>query len=200
MSVLLAGAGSGREAIELAAGLPDSQVVAADARIDNLAYAARMAERYGLENLSFVQAAAADLPALGQKFHLIDSGELLLAETDAETLALLAELLQPEGVLLASIYSAPARAALASARKAAAGIVVEPPLERLRQARRSLLDTESPSPLAAWPAFYAQAGATELLYGSAGGTFDLAQLAAAAEAAGLLQPPIRSVLPRTNGY
>ena len=188
MRVLLAGAGSGQGAIELAAGLPESEVVAADARIDNLAYAARKAERYGLENLSFVQAGAADLAALGKRFHLIDSGELLLgrgAGTDAETLALLAGLLEPEGVLLAGVYSGPARAALAAGREAAANIVAEPPLERLRKARHSLLAGEAPSPLAAWPAFYAQAGATELLYGSGGSAFDLAQLAAAAGAAGL---------------
>ena len=185
MRVLLAAAGSGREAIELAAGLPDCEVVAADTRLDNLAYAARMAERYGLENLSFVQAGAADLPALGQKFHLIDSGELLLGEAGAETLALLANLLEPEGVLLANVYSGPARAALAAARDVAAGIVVEPPIERLRNARLSLLETEPPSSLAAWPTFYAQAGATDLLFGLGGTTWELSGLAAAAEAAGL---------------
>ncbi len=183
MRALLAAAGSGREAIELAAGLPDSEVLAADARLDNLAYGARMAERYGVGNLSFMQAGAADLPALGQKFHLVDCGELLLGDAGAETLAALAELLEPEGVLLVSVYSGPARAALAAAREAAAAIVVEPAIERLRQARRSMLDESSL--LGSWPSFYAQAGATDLLYGSGGGTFGLAQLAAAAEAAGL---------------
>ena len=166
--VLVAGCGTGHEAIELAAGLSDAQVLAVDLSCSSLAYAQRMAADLGVTNIQFRHGDILGLGTLTERFSMIYcNGVLHHLRDPAEGLRVIAHLLQPGGLLRLSLYSALARASVTAARAtiSAAGIPVTVPAIRkfrqfvLHQARDSAL-----APLRGFLDFYSMSMCRDLMF------------------------------------
>jgi SAM-dependent methyltransferase len=120
--VLIAGCGTGQQAVQTALAYgPEARVLAIDLSAASLAYAARMAGRYGANNIEFAQA---DLQALHEagarfvgRFQVIECAGVLhhLAEPLQGWRALL-ECLARDGLMFLGLYSAIARHSLRALR------------------------------------------------------------------------------------
>lgn len=110
LNVLVAGCGTGRQAIRLASYFNDLNVMAIDLSGRSLAYAQQQAKKYKVENIQFIQADIlefADFPAL---FDVIEcSGVLHHMENPEQGLQSLSALLSPTGVMKIALYSEAAR-------------------------------------------------------------------------------------------
>ncbi|MEK7826029.1 MAG: class I SAM-dependent methyltransferase, partial [Nitrospirota bacterium] len=66
--VLIAGCGTGHHPIEVARRYRECEILAIDLSLTSLAYAARMAERFGISNITFRQADILELSKLDRRF------------------------------------------------------------------------------------------------------------------------------------
>ncbi len=112
-NVLIAGCGTGHQAVHWALSAPNAQVTAVDLSVSALAYACKMAERYGTQNVEFQQADIQNLPStpgIAGRFHIIECLGVLhhMADPYAGWRALIG-CLAPQGKLLVGLYSATAR-------------------------------------------------------------------------------------------
>jgi SAM-dependent methyltransferase len=120
--VLIAGCGTGQQAVQAALAYgPEARVLAIDLSAASLAYAARMAERFGATNIAFAQADLQTLHAAGAqfagRFQVIECTGVLhhLAEPLQAWRALL-RCLAKDGRMFLGLYSAIARRDLAALR------------------------------------------------------------------------------------
>lgn len=115
--ILVAGCGTGREAIEAALIFPAAQVDAIDLSRASLAFGLRKARALRAQNLSFTQLDLLHLPRLGATYDLIvSSGVLHHMENPAAGLMSLVDVLRPGGVLRIALYSTVGRAVITEAR------------------------------------------------------------------------------------
>lgn len=165
--VLVAGCGTGREAVWAAATVRNAQVLAVDLSRRSLAYAARQSRRLGLKNITFAQADLLELGTLDRRFDVIHSvGVLHHMEDPMAGLRVLRGLLRPQGVMEVGFYSALARRPVAAARR----FILEqgyPPtaagIRRLRQDILALPDDHPARLLARSPDFYGISSCRDLL-------------------------------------
>jgi SAM-dependent methyltransferase len=118
MRLLVAGCGTGKEAIDAALHYSHVEVTAIDLSRTSLAFARRKAEEYGLDNIRFAQE---DILELGSEFgpyHVILSSGVLHHMADpAAGLRRLSELLVPSGLMKLGLYSRLARSPLREAAR-----------------------------------------------------------------------------------
>jgi len=170
LKILVAGCGTGLQAISLAKSCLNASIVAFDLSRASLAYAQRMAEQYAVENIHFMHGDILNLSALPQQFHIIEcSGVLMYLEDPQQGLALLRQRLVPGGLLRLGLYSELARQRITQVRDSAAGIRRDPSVESLRQFRRKVfLTTEFAAPLRkellGIVDFYTASGCRDLLF------------------------------------
>lgn len=118
--ILIAGCGTGREALQLAAALPHAKITAVDLSLTSLSYAIDRARLHGLDkNITFAQADILKLGDMGMQFDFIASAGVLHHMQDPTAgWRVLASLLKPHGVMRLGLYSSLARYAVTTARKA----------------------------------------------------------------------------------
>jgi SAM-dependent methyltransferase len=120
--VLIAGCGTGQQAVQAALAYgPGARVLAIDLSAASLAYAARMAERFGASNIRFVQADLLTLHQLGpefpSRFDVIECTGVLHHLADPfQGWRVLLDCLAKDGRMLVGLYSAIARRNLATLR------------------------------------------------------------------------------------
>jgi SAM-dependent methyltransferase/tetratricopeptide (TPR) repeat protein len=191
--VLMAGCGTGLSAIQVALGFgANAQVLGLDLSSASLAYASRMAERFGAGNITFVQAdirEIGELPDFRSRFRVIDCTGVLhhMADTFAGWRALLA-CLAPGGLMRIALYSATARAKLTALRSDPAYPGAGCDDERLRAFRGVLMDRpdgEPGSELKVSQDFYATSGFRDLALHVSEQCHSLAEIAAFLGEAGL---------------
>ncbi|MCC7305781.1 MAG: methyltransferase domain-containing protein [Alphaproteobacteria bacterium] len=118
VTILVAGCGTGREAIELAATMPAGHVVAVDLSLSSLSYAVKKAKEFGIENIEFRQADILGLGVIEKKFDYIAcSGVLHHMEDPFRGWQVISGLLKPGGLVRVALYSAIARKTIAKVRK-----------------------------------------------------------------------------------
>lgn len=117
--MLVAGCGTGREAIELAAVYPDAEILAVDLSRASLSYAIDRAKSLGFSNITFKQADILGLGILGRdQFDFIaSSGVLHHMQEPLKGWAVLRDLLKPGGIMRIGLYSRIAHAPLIEAQK-----------------------------------------------------------------------------------
>ncbi len=150
LEILIAGCGTGRQAIVAALGYgPDARVLAIDLSAASLAYAARQAQRIGCAGLEFLQADILDLGRLDRRFDVIEASGVLhhLADPMAGWRRL-ADRLRPGGLMQVSLYSARARHDVVAARRAIAEHGLQPTREGIQAFRRLVI--EAPDDAADW--------------------------------------------------
>ncbi len=140
--ILVAGCGTGQQAIVTARRFVMGKVLALDLSLASLAYAKRMARTLGVINIEFAQADLIELKSIGRTFDLIESSGVLhhLAEPMAGWRVLLS-LLRPGGVMHVGFYSASARQDIAAARAFVAKQGWRGSADDIRHCRREILNT-----------------------------------------------------------
>ncbi len=141
--VLIAGCGTGRQAIETAQRLADARVLAIDLSRASLAYAARKTSEMGLDNIDYAQADLLELPSAGRTFDLIEASGVLhhLADPAAGWRALLS-VLRPGGVMFVGLYSRLARQDVGAARAFIADRGYGSSADEIRRCRQALVADE----------------------------------------------------------
>jgi 2-polyprenyl-3-methyl-5-hydroxy-6-metoxy-1,4-benzoquinol methylase/Tfp pilus assembly protein PilF len=145
--ILIAGCGTGQQAIEIAQRHPQARLLAVDLSLSSLAYASRQTRALGLERIEYAQADILKLAGLGRTFDLIVSSGVLhhLAEPFAGWQTLLA-LLRPGGVMSVGLYSELARAHIRAARSFIAARGYAPTAADIRRCRQDLMDLPAVAP------------------------------------------------------
>ncbi|MEZ5774558.1 MAG: class I SAM-dependent methyltransferase [Hyphomicrobiaceae bacterium] len=146
--VLIAGCGTGRQAIQSAIGYgPNARILAIDLSEASLAYARREADRLAIANLEFAVADILKLDTLGRRFDVVESLGVLhhMAEPWTGFRALLGAL-APGGLVYVGLYSAIARAPLAELRNAPDYPGVDCSDDEARRYRAALLAREWQTP------------------------------------------------------
>lgn len=117
VEALNAGCGTGQNPIETAQRIAGIDMLAVDLSLASLCYAARMADRTGVNNIHFAQADILKLASIKRRFDLIEStGVLHHMHDPAQGLRILCSLLKDDGVMKLALYSEAARRAVVAAR------------------------------------------------------------------------------------
>jgi Flp pilus assembly protein TadD/SAM-dependent methyltransferase len=138
--ILIAGCGTGQQALDVAGWLAASRILAIDLSLPSLAYATRKARELGIANIAFAQADILKLGALGRVFDSIEAMGVLhhLADPWAGW-AVLLSLLAPGGVMRIGLYSELARQDIVAARKLIAERGYRPTADDIRRCRQDLI-------------------------------------------------------------
>ena len=140
-NILIAGCGTGREAIHLAYTFPDAQITAVDLSLTSLAYATHKARQFGIDNIKFMQADIMDLGTIEQRFdHITSSGVLHHMNDPKAGWAILNGLLKPEGLMRIALYSRQARWAVNEARDVIQGKNIDSDASSIRNFRENIKD------------------------------------------------------------
>lgn len=115
--ILVAGSGTGKEAIQVAYTFPDAQITAVDLSQSSLAYAIFKARELGIKNINFGQGDIMELSSLEDKFDYITSSGVLHHMKDPKAgWQVLYDLLKPKGLMRIALYSRQARWGINDAR------------------------------------------------------------------------------------
>jgi 2-polyprenyl-3-methyl-5-hydroxy-6-metoxy-1,4-benzoquinol methylase len=118
LNVLVAGCGTGRQAIRLASYFNDLNIIAIDLSGRSLAYASQQAKKYKVDNIQFIQADILEFSNFPMLFDIIEcSGVLHHMEDPEQGLKSLQQLLSPTGVMKIALYSEIARKQVITFRK-----------------------------------------------------------------------------------
>jgi len=180
IDILVAGCGTGLQAVETAQRYDGSHVLAVDLSLMSLGYASRKTREIGLRNVKYAQADLLAMPSLERSFDVIEATGVLhhLAEPEAGWRALLAQL-RPGGFMHLGLYSARARGDIAAARRFLAGRRLDGNLEALRRSRQELMALAADEPargVAERADFYSMSECRDLLFHVQEVCFDLPRI------------------------
>lgn len=164
LEVLVAGCGTGWQAIGLARRFKGAEVLAVDLSLASLAYARRRTPPALASRIAYAQADILALGGLGRSFDLVDASGVLhhMADPFAAWRILLA-LVRPGGFMHLGLYSARGRADIAAARAFIAARGFAPTAADLRRCREELL-ANGFTRLARINDFYALSECRDLLF------------------------------------
>jgi SAM-dependent methyltransferase len=166
--ILVAGCGTGQNAIATARRFAGAQVVAVDISRASLAYAERKTRELGIGNIEYRQADILALGGLAERFDLIESsGVLHHLEDPFEGWRVLVSLRKPGGLMRIGLYSEAGRRPVARARELIAAEGFTPDAAGIR-ACRAAIRARADDPLLAVIArnedFYSMSGCRDLLF------------------------------------
>jgi SAM-dependent methyltransferase len=163
--ILIAGCGTGRNAIETAQVFPGARVLAVDLSRASLGHAARKSAEMKLGNIEYAQADLLELGGLERRFDLIEAMGVLhhLADPLAAWRTLLS-LLNPKGVMRIGLYSPLARRDLGAARDELKRRGFAPTPTGVRDGRRHLMQTPGFGEVVQRPDFFSVSSCRDLLF------------------------------------
>jgi len=143
IKILVAGCGTGQQPIRRALSYDKAHILAVDISKSSLAYAIRMARKYKVTNIEFVQGDILELSALDDRFHIIECmGVLHHMRDPLAGWTVLTELLRPQGLMKIGLYSEKARRRIVAAREAIKNEDLSPTNANIREFRRRILNHE----------------------------------------------------------
>lgn len=147
--ILIAGCGTGRQAIGSAATYPNATVTAIDLSKASIAYGIRKARESGLANrIEFIHADILDMAQWPEQFDIIEcSGVLHHMEDPMQGWRTLTNRLKDEGYFKVGLYSEIARRLIVQARNYVAEHNFPSTLEGIRTCRESILALPSSNPM-----------------------------------------------------
>jgi len=163
--ILIAGCGTGRNAIETAQVFPDARVLAVDLSRASLGHAARKSAELKVGNIEYAQADLLEMGGNGRCFDLIEAMGVLhhLADPLAGWRVLLS-LLKPAGVMRLGLYSPLARRDLNAARAELKAQGFAPTPDGVRDGRRHLMRTPGFGKAVQRPDFFSVSATRDLLF------------------------------------
>jgi tetratricopeptide (TPR) repeat protein/ubiquinone/menaquinone biosynthesis C-methylase UbiE len=142
--ILIAGCGTGKQAIATAKRLINSQVMALDLSLASLAYAIRKAQELNCKNLEFVHGDLLDLAEIDLLVDVIEcSGVLHHLEDPKQGLEILANKLRPGGWMKLGLYSQLARQSVTATRSWIQEQGFETTSEGIRTCRQAIMKLPS---------------------------------------------------------
>jgi ubiquinone/menaquinone biosynthesis C-methylase UbiE len=189
-AILVAGCGTGREAVDAALIFPAARVEAFDLSRTSLAYGIRKAREMGVRNLTFTQGDLLNVGHLRKAFDLIIcSGVLHHLESPQAGLGALLEVLAPGGMLKLALYSTIARRTISDTRASIANAGFQPTNQGIRDFRASIFARGDDDPvkkqLTAWQDFYSMSQCRDLIFPVRERTFTLLEISDMARDFGL---------------
>ena len=179
--ILVAGCGTGRDALVLARRHVGARVLAFDLSLTSLAYGRRRAGELGISNVEFAQGDMLEMADLDRRFDLVScTGVLHHLGDPAEGWRVLVGLIKPGGYMWLGLYSEIARRHVTKARAYAAERCYEATTDGIRRCRRDLMSLPDDSPLkevVASKDFYATSSCRDLLFHVKEHRFTLPQIA-----------------------
>jgi len=140
LDILIAGCGTGREAIETAQRFAGARVLALDLSMTSLAYAKRKTREHGLDNVDYAQADIVGLRSIGRTFDIVSSVGVLHHLADpVEGWRVLLSLLRPGGFMRLGFYSQLGRQDINAARDFVAERGLDASAESIRRSRQELM-------------------------------------------------------------
>jgi 2-polyprenyl-3-methyl-5-hydroxy-6-metoxy-1,4-benzoquinol methylase len=177
--ILVAGCGTGQNAIVTALRFAGASVLAIDFSSTSLGYAQRKTNELGLKNIEYRRADLLSLGGYGERFDLIEcSGVLHHLEDPAEGLRILAALRKPGGLMRVGLYSQLGRRQILHARRLIAARGFKADLEGIRACRAALRDDPQFAQIVRNEDFYSASGCRDLLFHVHEHNFTLAQVEA----------------------
>jgi SAM-dependent methyltransferase len=163
--ILVAGCGTGQNAIGTALRFAGASVLAIDFSSASLGYALRKTREIGLTNVEYRRADILGLGGYGERFDLIEcSGVLHHLADPAEGLRILAGLRRPGGLMRVGLYSAHGRRQISRARELIAAHGFQPDLHGIRACRAALRDDPQFAHIVRNEDFYSASGCRDLLF------------------------------------
>lgn len=187
--VLVAGCGTGADAIAVARRFHGARVLAVDLSLASLAYAQRKTRELGVTNIEYAQADILELGSLERSFDVVSAiGVLHHLADPLEGWRILISRLRPGGCMCLGLYSRIARRAVVRAREfiAARGYAATPEdIRRFRQDAFGAHASAEVRSLARSYAFYSMSDCRDLAFHVAERQLALAEIAAFLGAADL---------------
>jgi len=177
--ILVAGGGTGQNAIATAQRFAGAAVLAVDLSLSSLAYAKRKTLELGLKNIEYRRADILALGALQERFDLVEcSGVLHHLEDPFEGWRILARLRKPGGLMRIGLYSEAGRRAVVRARQLIAARGFKPDADGIRACRAAIRNDPSLAQIARNEDFYSMSGCRDLLFHVREHRFSLPQIEA----------------------
>ena len=202
--ILIAGCGTGEEAIEMARRFPAADILAVDLSLTSLAYASRKSAELAVGNVTYAHADLLRLGDIGRSFNIVTSVGVLHHLADpAAGLRVVASLLRPGGFMRLGLYSERARAAVTSARSFIAERGYSANAAGIRACRQAMLSAEHRDRFASFCAyndFFVMAECRDLLFHVQEHRFTLPRLSALLGEAGLEFLGFTVASPVLRGY
>lgn len=140
IKVLVAGCGTGREALQMGLNYPDAEILAIDLSRTSIAYAMAKQKDFGITNVAFRHADIMALGDLDQKFDFIaSSGVLHHLKDPAAGWTIINGLLKPGGMMRIALYSRLARRHVIKGREAIASEGIGSDDQSIRDFRKNML-------------------------------------------------------------
>lgn len=147
-SILVAGCGTGKQALECATRIKNGNILALDLSLHSLAYGKMMADKMGISNVTFLQGDILDLPRTQLQFDLIEcSGVLHHMEEPLKGWKILRSLLKPNGWMVLGLYSLIGRNDVTAAKQVIVEEGFDSSLENIRACRDKIRRLATSSPL-----------------------------------------------------
>lgn len=140
MSILIAGCGTGKQAIDAALLYPESKIVAFDISLRSLGYAQIKAKEYGTTNISFFHGDILELSDdVGQFDYIECCGVLHHLKDPLAGWQKLLDRLKPDGVMRVDLYSKIARHEITERKKQISQLNIDTSIDSLRMFRRAMV-------------------------------------------------------------
>lgn len=149
LDILIAGCGTGRQAVEMAQRFQGAKILAIDLSLASLSYAKRKTREMGLGNIEYGQADILTLGGLGRSFDVIESSGVLHHLDDPWTgWRALLSLLRPGGHMRVGLYSELGRPGVIAGRALIAERRYRADVEGIQRFRQELITGNHGPPLA----------------------------------------------------
>lgn len=140
-AILIAGCGTGQQALITASRFNACDILAVDLSKHSLAYAVRKARELEVSAIDFMQADILDLPALNRQFDIVECGGVLHHMRDPMAgWAAISLCVKPGGLLRIGLYSELARQPVVTARDAIKALGIGTTTEDIIRFRQGLID------------------------------------------------------------
>jgi 2-polyprenyl-3-methyl-5-hydroxy-6-metoxy-1,4-benzoquinol methylase len=164
VDILVAGCGTGMEAVNVAQGYLGARVLAVDLSLSSLCYAKRHTPPPFSQRIEYAQADILKLPSIGRSFDMIDVCGVLHHMADPlEAWRILLGLLRPGGIMHLGLYSELGRRDVVAARAFIAERGYTPSVVDIRRCRQDLLATPLGS-ISRFNDFYTTSECRDLLF------------------------------------
>ena len=187
--ILVAGCGTGQQALAAASLYRDGTVLAVDISRASLAYAQRKTLELGVGGIEYRHGDILNLAALGLDFDVIECGGVLHHMADPMAgWRILVDLLRPGGLFRIAVYSETARAPVIRARKLIAERGLRQTATDIRRFRADIMALDRGDPLRDlldWTDFYTLSMCRDLAFHVQEHCFTIPRLAAAISESGL---------------
>lgn len=183
--MLVAGCGTGQHPIQMALKYDNVEILAVDISKSSLAYGERMARKYDVKNVRFMQGDILELSKLNDRFDIVECVGVLHHMNDPlKGWRVLTGLLVGDGLMKIGLYGEKARRRVVAAREIISNENLSPDKDSIRRFRARVMNRELGEflyELHTRPDFHSMSGCRDLLFHFQEHRFTLGQISEAVD-------------------